>query len=82
MNTALATPTPLTIPDVKNFVAIVRQNVRKFGAKPVMRTRRQGQTLLAEPFTIDKGEVAPTMKLKRKAINQKFSQAIDAMYTE
>jgi len=43
MNTALATPTPLTIPDVKNFVAIVRQNVRKFGAKPVMRTRRQGQ---------------------------------------
>ena len=39
-------------------------------------------TLLAEPFTIDRGEITPTMKLKRKVINEKFSQAIDAMYDE
>ncbi|MEE4608261.1 MAG: long-chain fatty acid--CoA ligase [Desulfobacteraceae bacterium] len=38
-----ATATPLTIPEVKNFAAMVRQNVGKFGAKPVLRTRRQGQ---------------------------------------
>ncbi|MDD2603663.1 MAG: long-chain fatty acid--CoA ligase [Desulfobacterales bacterium] len=37
-------------------------------------------TLLAEPFTIDRGEITPTLKLKRKAIKEKFSQAIDAMY--
>jgi long-chain acyl-CoA synthetase len=43
MSTTATIPTPLTIPDVKNFAAIVRRNVRKFGAKPILRTRRQGQ---------------------------------------
>ena len=39
-------------------------------------------TLLAEPFTIDRGEITPTMKLKRKAISETFNRVIDAMYDE
>ena len=36
--------------------------------------------LLAEPFTIDGGEVTPTMKLKRKAISQNFGETIESLY--
>ncbi len=39
-------------------------------------------TLLARPFSQDAGEMTPTMKLKRKAINEKFQDLIDGMYRE
>lgn len=37
-------------------------------------------TLLAEPFTVQSGEITPTMKLKRRVIQQRFKSEIDAMY--
>ncbi|MCF7824867.1 MAG: long-chain fatty acid--CoA ligase [Candidatus Marinimicrobia bacterium] len=36
--------------------------------------------LLAKPFTMDAGEITPTLKLKRKQINEKFKALIDSMY--
>lgn len=36
--------------------------------------------LLKEPFTIEKGEMTPTMKLKRKVIEEKYSEVIEEMY--
>ncbi|MBN2282789.1 MAG: long-chain fatty acid--CoA ligase [Deltaproteobacteria bacterium] len=37
-------------------------------------------TLLPNEFTIETGELTPTLKLKRKVINSKFSRVIDGMY--
>lgn len=37
-------------------------------------------TLLAQPFTMDNGELTPTLKLKRKVIYQHYEQAIENMY--
>jgi len=37
-------------------------------------------TLLATEFTQDAGELTPTMKLKRKAINEKYAPLIDEIY--
>lgn len=38
-------------------------------------------TLLAEEFSIKKGEITPTQKLRRKVIDQHFEQEIEGMYS-
>ena len=39
-------------------------------------------TLLPEPFTIDKGELTNTLKMKRLVIDEKFKDVIDKMYED
>jgi long-chain acyl-CoA synthetase len=36
--------------------------------------------LIPKPFTIEGGEITPTLKLKRKNINEKYKNLIDSMY--
>jgi len=38
--------------------------------------------LLAEPFTQEAGEITPTLKLKRKVINQHYGEIIETMYRQ
>lgn len=39
-------------------------------------------TLLPREFSIESGELTPTLKMKRKVINQNFDDVIEAMYKE
>lgn len=39
-------------------------------------------TLLPVPFSMAEGELTPTLKLRRKIINQRYQLEIDAMYAE
>jgi long-chain acyl-CoA synthetase len=39
-------------------------------------------TLLSTPFTQEAGEMTPTMKIRRKFINEKYRDVIDRMYLE
>ncbi|MBK7194607.1 MAG: long-chain fatty acid--CoA ligase [Myxococcales bacterium] len=39
-------------------------------------------TILERPFAIETGELTPTLKIKRKAVNQNFAAEIEAMYQE
>ncbi len=39
-------------------------------------------TLLPREFSIESGELTPTLKMKRKIINQNFNEVIEAMYKE
>ena len=64
-------------PEVVRFY---EQRIRDHSAELANYEQIARFTLLDEPFTIDGGEVTPTMKLKRKVINQHFGPTIDAMY--
>ena len=37
-------------------------------------------TLLPEEWTVESGELTPTMKPKRKIINERYQKIIDSMY--
>ena len=37
-------------------------------------------SILAEPFSIESGELTPTMKVKRNVVNDKYASVITAMY--
>ena len=39
-------------------------------------------TLLPDEWTIDKGELTPSLKVKRKIIEQRYAELIEAMYEE
>ena len=39
-------------------------------------------SVLPRDFTIDDGELTPTLKIRRKQINENWSDVIDSMYSE
>jgi long-chain acyl-CoA synthetase len=39
-------------------------------------------TVVAEEWSVEEGELTPSMKLKRRVINEKYKEQIDAMYTD
>lgn len=39
-------------------------------------------TLLPEPFTLEKGEITNTLKIKRRVVYQNYAELIDKMYEE
>ena len=39
-------------------------------------------TIVAQPFSPETGELTPTLKVKRRIVNQRHAETIDAMYGE
>lgn len=58
---------------IRRRIDVLQQNLPNY--KKIRRF-----TLLSRDFIGDKGEVTPTLKLRRKTINQRFSRIIESIY--
>jgi long-chain acyl-CoA synthetase len=58
----------------------LKEDVKKFSPELSKFERIKNFIVKRNPFTIEDGEMTPTMKTKRRIIEKKYAEAIDAMY--
>ena len=76
--------------DLENEALVEEPNVRKlfedafrtYNRSTAAHEKIRAFELLPEPFTIDDGTMTPTLKLKRSVIEERYEDAIDAMYAK
>ena len=61
-------------------VKMVQQDISKLTAQLVDYERIRRVALLPNEFTIDGGELTPTLKVKRKVIDERYGDLIEALY--
>jgi len=62
-------------------IKLVQKDVAALTRELVDYERIRRIALLADEFTIDNGELTPTLKVKRRVIDQKFGRVIDDLYS-
>ena len=62
-------------------IKLVQSDVMHLTRELVDYARIRRVALLPDEFTIDKGELTPTLKVKRRVIDQKFGNLIDDLYS-
>jgi len=63
-------------------VKIVQSDIAKLTASLVDYERIRRVALLPHEFSIDGGELTPTLKVKRKVIDDRYGELIEALYTK
>src|SRR5262249_20906044 len=61
-------------------VAAVRGEVARLTPHLADYERIKGVALVANEFTVDGGELTPTLKVRRRFVEEKYRDAIDALY--
>jgi long-chain acyl-CoA synthetase len=67
--------------DEKEIVDWIGQDIKKYSNELAKFERIKSFKVKRKPFSIEDGEITPTMKAKRKVIEKKYAKAIDEMYT-
>ena len=67
-------------PQIKSYIQSIIDRVNLKAPSRAQLIKRW--TILPHEFTVDGGEITPTLKLKRKFISQKYAKEIDMMYLE
>jgi len=62
--------------------ARIQQAVDALNAKQASYSSIKKFTILETDFTQDRGELTPTLKVKRKVVTERFKKQLDAMYVE
>jgi long-chain-fatty-acid--CoA ligase ACSBG len=64
-----------------NFRKAIQAGIDQANTKAISNAQKiQRWVVLENEFSVDGGELTPTLKLKRKIINQKYEAAIESMY--
>lgn len=58
------------------------EDIRKYSTELAKFERLKSFIVKRNPFSIEEGEITPTMKAKRKVIEKKYSEEIDEMYLQ
>jgi long-subunit acyl-CoA synthetase (AMP-forming) len=64
------------------FIAHIGRGVDRVNAQLASFESIKKFRILPAPFSIEGGELTPTLKLKRKVVNQRYAEAIDAMFRD
>ncbi|RFZ84335.1 long-chain fatty acid--CoA ligase [Mucilaginibacter terrenus] len=73
---------PDTFIEDKEIVDWVAQDVKRFSNELAKFERIKNFIVKRNPFSMEAGEITPTLKAKRKVIEKNYAQAIDEMYLQ
>jgi long-chain acyl-CoA synthetase len=60
----------------------INQDVKKYSNELAKFERIKNFKLKRLPFSMEEGEITPTLKAKRKVIEKKYAEAIDELYLQ
>lgn len=66
----------------KNITDWIGQDIKKFSSELAKFERIKNFIVKRKAFSIEEGEITPTMKAKRKVIEKKFAKDIDELYLQ
>jgi len=66
--------------DEQNMIDWIKADIKKLSNELAKFERIKNFKLKRKPFSMDDGEITPTLKPKRKVIEKKYAAAIDEMY--
>ena len=73
---------PEDLIEMKQINEMIEKDFTKFQKNLANYERIRKFTLLSKPFTIEDGEMTPSLKLKRKVIEERYRDLIEGMYQE
>ena len=71
---------PMELTQMKQIYEMLENDLGQFQRKLAGYEKVRKFTILEKPFTIEGGEMTPSMKLKRKVIEERYSNLIEEMY--
>ncbi|HJP63622.1 MAG TPA: long-chain fatty acid--CoA ligase [Mucilaginibacter sp.] len=73
---------PVMFIEEKEIIDWIGQDIKRLSNELAKFERIKNFRVKRTPFSMDEGEVTPTMKAKRKVIEKKYADAIDQMYLQ
>lgn len=64
------------------IIATVQKEIDRFNATLDKQEKIRRFTMIPQDFTIEGGEITPSLKVKRRVVDEKYKALIDAMYVD
>ncbi len=71
---------PIELTQMKQIYEMLEKDLGQFQRKLAGYEKVRKFTILEKPFTVEGGEMTPSLKLKRKVIESRYTNLIDEMY--